>query len=238
MERIFLSFSFRPNDEPTENLVSYCEHLLAACDLVLNIGDVLEGQPLTPAVTDLIDRSDALIAILSPRDAIAGGRFHPSMWVRDELTYARAKGKPALAVVFSGVDLGGAWAENERVDYDPAAPIAALTKISRTLKAWKRRHGRRVKVRLLPPQLEPEIGNVASIKRCMFRLTQEVTGDELAGWRTATTRLEPGGAFAFLDGVTSDAIIELQIEFAASGTWNSRATPQWLHIELSKQGAA
>jgi len=46
---------------------------------------------------------------------------------------------------------------------------------------------------------------------------------------------EPGGTFAYLTGVWTDAFIEIMIE-AGGRRWSSKATPQSLHVELKEGG--
>lgn len=231
METAFLSYSFEPE---ARELARKVERLMESHELGALTGEVLEGQPLTQAVLDLIGAADATIAVLSPKFTAANGALLPSAWVQQELAFAIARDKPCIAMVDTRVQVAGAMVGYEHIPYDLADLLPAFLKLSETLGAWKRRRGRRVKVRIFPGQLESTLGNFpAGTPECRYRLTRENSGAMVRDWKVANVRLEPGGAFAYLEAVPTDTLLEVQIRLPTE-SWGSRATPQWLHVELAR----
>lgn len=230
METIFLAHGFWPEERA---FASRVESVLASHGLKPVTGDVLEGQPLTSEVQELIRASDGLVALLQARPPADGGM---SLWVRDELQFANAIDIPAIAVQESTVPVAGMNADDARVDYVPGHETDALLDLSARLGLWKRKHGRRVKVRILPEDAERSLQGVSGPPQCEYQLRGPRNGQILRPWSSAPILLEPGGAFAFLERVPNEALIELRFS-GAQETWASRATPQWLHVELARSAS-
>lgn len=232
MEVIFLAYSY---SQGGRELARSVEALISNQDIRVVTGEVLEGQLLTPAVEKKIKESDALVAIFTPEVQLANGGALASTWVQSELTFAQNQKMPSVALVQKGVAPPGGLAQgNEYVDCDPVQPLPGFLKLAGIVGAWKLHGGRRVRVRVLPTELERELGQKLP-DACHYRLTREADGAELYDWRPARLRVEPGGAFAFLENVQKDALIELKIAIN-NKTWGSRATPQWYHVQLEDKG--
>lgn len=226
MLKVFLGFSFRKEDR---DLVGDVQTLLEAQRVRLVTGEITAGEVLTPAIKSLIEESDALVALLTARDQQANGRFTTHEWVRDELNHAREKKKPAIPLVDKSVELAGFYQEHERIDYDPAAPLPAFLKLTRTIGEWDRKAGHLVKIRVLPDSLGQRLGaDDAAI--CRYRLTNDGKSTE---WFEGRILREIGGAFAYVPGVERDSLIELRVKFG-NETWTSVAEPQWMQMKLSK----
>ena len=134
-----------------KEVVAAIGRLLVSHGLVAVTGESLGGDALTSAVQHSITQSDALIALLTREKKLAGGnKWLPSQWGQTEITAARVKSKPAIALVERGVDLRGLYAENEHIDFDPREPLEALLQLSETIRIWKEDAGRYLLVRLLP----------------------------------------------------------------------------------------
>jgi hypothetical protein len=232
MDTVFLSYSFRNEDRL---LVSSIEDLLESHDLRAVTGEVLEGRALSDAVKIKIGQADALVALMSPRQAKPGiaGRFRTSDWVRDEITHARAIEKPAIALVEKSVDVEGMNAERERIPYEASDLLPTFLKLSQTIAAWKLSSGHLATVRILPDSLRRVLKREEPYLRCEYRLTRSSNGEVLLPWQQARVQVRQGGAFALLPGVRSDSQIELRIQFP-NERWESPATPQWLHVEVEK----
>src|SRR5207248_1863835 len=115
----------------------------------------------------------ALVALITPDQPKADGRYTCKPWVHDELVIARTKGKLAIALVDNQVDTGGAYKEHEFIPYLSGAPILALIKLSRTIGRWKREIGRSVRVRILPDELGRKLSALADsngMASCKSRL--------------------------------------------------------------------
>jgi len=228
MEKIFLAFSFRQEDR---DLVRVVEQVLASHDVRQDNGEDLGGESLTPAIKARIDKSDALVGLLTPRDQKPNGRFDTHPWVRDEINYARAKEKPAIAIVDTSVDLEGAYQEHERIDYNPASPMLTVLKLMRTIGEWKRSAGRRAKVRILPDELGDQVSDGREGAKCSYRL---IRNGNPSAWQEAGTVREVGGTFTYLRGLQDDSLIQLRVQISGV-TWLSAAAPHWMHVELKKE---
>src|SRR6185295_14081986 len=115
--KIFLGFAFREVDQ---DLARWCDQLFASQFAHTVTGERLGGEALTPAVQARIDQCDVLVGLLTQRDLKADGKYTTHDWVRDEINYARNKGKPAIAVVEKNVDVGGMYQANEIIPLDRA----------------------------------------------------------------------------------------------------------------------
>jgi hypothetical protein len=227
MDRVFLAFSFRPEDR---ELVSGIEHLLESHNLRTVTGESVGGEALTPAVEARIDASHALIALLTPRERKEDGRYTTHDWVRDELNYARAHHKPTIALLHTDVDLAGMYAEHERVDYDPNSPLSAFIKLSQTIGTWKRAAGRQDKIRVLPEEFGHQLTDGRRDRAGSYRL---IRSGRPGPWERAVIIREVGGAFAYLSGVDDDSLIQLRIQFSGH-TWISEAAAHTMHVTLKQ----
>jgi len=232
MKTAFLAFAFRDSDRELANQI---EQLLASHDVRVITGERLGGEALTPAVKERIDQSDGLIALLTRRDQIATGGYTTHQWVQDELGYARGNDKRAIALIESGVNVGGAYAPNEYIAFDSTDPLASFLALSDTVGQWKREIGRTIKVRILPPKLAVKLGQGMETIKCRYRF---YVGGSSTDWKESTPVPEPGGTFVFLEGVHDHHTIQLEIIEDERPTWLSIASPQWVQIQLSRRPVA
>jgi len=228
--KIFFSFGF---DRANRLLAGNVQGLLESHGAQVVTGQVLGGQQLTPAVMSLIEQSHALVALLTPDERKANGRYACSQWVRDELNFARAKGKLAIALVDARVELGsGAYQGHERIDYQPKALLQAILKLSATIGEWKRQTGRLVKVQILPDTLGRQLAGSNGIASCKARL---ITNSGVCGsWQDARVLPEIGGAFAYVPGAQDEMQVQLRATVGAE-VWVSVAEPQWMRMTLQKE---
>lgn len=224
----FLAFAFRDEDK---DLVGHVERLLASHHTFAVTGEGLGGEQLTPAVRQLIDETEALIGLLTRRDEKkVGGTYTTHQWVLDEIGYARARGKRAIALVEDGVDVGGMYQPNEYIPLDRGQMHTALLRLSETIGLWRHEIGRTVKVQLLPEDLALQIGGHGNGVEC--RLWR---GSRQTGWMALNPVPEGGGTFVYISGVQDDHLI--QIRFTNNGkSWSSRALSQWMQVGLAPDG--
>lgn len=228
METVFLSFSFRDDDR---ELVKHVEGIIESHGLKPITGDVGGGETVSDAVADLIAEADALVAVATPRDAIAGtNRFTTHPWVEDELKYARAKKKPAIALRHQDVDFKGMFTENEYVIYDPNKPVPAFVKLARTLGKWLRDDGRIVKVVLKPFDAIGKLAAKESTK-CTYRMIKDGKKGPL---REGYLTNEPGSPVAYINGQDGKQF-ELRLS-TDDEEWVSATESQSLQVELKKKG--
>jgi hypothetical protein len=227
VDSVFLSFSFR---ETTRPFLADLQSLLEDQEIRPTLGKNLEGRPLSSEIERLIEGADAFISILTPEAILPDGTGQPTLWVYRELEYARRLGKPNIAIKHHQVT--ATPGEYEYIDWDPQSSCPTLLRLNSTLAAWKRSVGRRAKVRIFPAEIESLIGS--SNAQTRYRLRRAERG-EVGNWMTAILQSEPGGTFAYLTGVWTDALIEIMIE-ADGRRWTSKATPQALHVVLIEGG--
>lgn len=231
MNKVFLAFPFNPKGgKVVQELVRNIGRLVASQGLVTVTGDVLGGNALTPAVQKRIADCDALIALFTREKKLAGkNAWLPTTWVQGELTSARARDQPTVALVEPGVETGGLYSENERILLDLKKPAEALLKLSETIGEWKAQSGRFLLIRLLPEAAAILASN--GIARCQVRL---VPRQGPAGkWQDATVRIQPGGVFLAVPGVKEDVAIDVEIiDQGNTPRWKSGEFPQWVHVEM------
>ena len=204
------------------------ESLLASHDVRLMTGDRLGGQALTIAIKAKIDRADALVALLTRREKLPKGKWRSHPWVQDELGYAKATNKPAIAFVEDGVAVEGAYANDERINYLPKDPLPAFLALSQTIGTWKSELGRFVKVRILPDLLAEKLsGDV----KCQYRFINDGQPGE---WRDTDLIGEVGGVFLYVKGVHDETLIRVRIT-VDDVSWQSLAIPSgWTSVELKQ----
>lgn len=229
MKRVFLSFSFRDRDR---DVVAWLDQLVRSHDIVPITGKRLGGEALTPAVQARIEESEAVIALLSRRDELAGGGWTTHPWVRDELNYARGRNMRTIALVEEGVQTGGAYGEDEWIPFSRENPLEAVLALSDTIALWKRQTGRLVKIQILPDTLAQEAALAAGTMTCWYRF---VIDGEYTEWREAQQVGEVAGTFIYITGVQDDYLIQLRIEHE-NNRWMSLATSQWVPVELRPAG--
>jgi hypothetical protein len=149
MRTVFLSCHFGETDR---ELVRRAEGLLESHNLRVVTGEELGGGGLTAEVMQRITDCDSLVALMTKREWEPNNAgTHP--WVVDEYKYARGIHKPSIAIVAPGVNVIGAYQEQERIDYDPSDTSKAVLRLSKTIGLWKSQAGRLLKVQVFPREI-------------------------------------------------------------------------------------
>ena len=229
MEEIFVSFHFGPEDR---ELVQKVRTILESQGVRPVTGEDLGGGQLTQEVMDRIDGCDALVALMTPRDQLASGKFRTHPWVRDEMNHARGSEKRCIAIVDSRVDPEGAYQEHERIVLDSEKPLDAFLKLMRTVGMWRRQAGNLVKVRLSPDDVAARAAIEDPGASCKYRLNRRGSPGH---WEAANVFREEGGVFAYLRGVQRDSYFEVRIDLNGK-TWLSPATAQYCRADLELLG--
>jgi hypothetical protein len=224
LDSLFVSYSF---DGEGKKLAGFVKSITRELGIRDQHGESVGGGALNDAIRSRIESCDALIACLTPKSADGS----PSVYVRDELQHARAKGLPAIAVVAPEARLpAGLYDEFERIELAADALDGAL-KLVRTIAGWRRDAGRRLQVLISPQDLAERLATANGNARCAFQTTRQ--GLVLRDWRDVPAWPEAGGVCAYLDGVTDDATFRLRVEID-NETWVSPHLPQWTHAHLRK----
>lgn len=125
--RVFLSFGYNAYDQWIEDQVA---PILRSVGYTVVDGKDLVGLQLQSEVEQRIDRSDAAIGFFTIREGQGHADFTSHIWVRDEMFYAKTRGKPMVLVREEGVNLpnglfGNVGYINLRQD-DRLACVAAM----------------------------------------------------------------------------------------------------------------
>ncbi|HEY9250835.1 MAG TPA: hypothetical protein VIO38_16960 [Rariglobus sp.] len=229
MKSVFLSHSFTQEDR---ELVGEIEQLLASHGLVMTRGKRLGGVSLITGIEAKIQEADALIALMTRRGQPdpADGFWRTHDWVRDEFGMVR-RGQPRIALIESGVRVGGQLSELEHLPFDRADRLAAMLALAETIGIWRQEAGRVVKVQILPEELAQAVGQGDGSLRCFYR-TFTVKPPEM--WVETTPIFEPGGTFVYVDRVGENHLIQIRVA-GNNSRWLSRARSQFLEVRLEKQ---
>lgn len=227
MKQVFLAFSFRNEDR---DFAAQVVRLIESHVPRVTTGERAGGEAITPKVMARIDRADGLVALLTQREEKTGGGWTTHQWVRDELNHARTNHKRTIALIEEGVDVGGAYAENERIPFDRDDPGPAFLALSETVGMWKQEAGRTIKVQILPREVARLLARDGSLKcRCRF-----VVDGRYTDWSEVTPIPEEGGTFISVEGVGDDHLIQIAAQDDRS-EWISIAVSQWMQVKLTRR---
>lgn len=229
MQKVFVSFHFSDDfDSPDRQLANRVEGLLRSHGLDLSSGAALGGGPLTDKVRKLIEESDALIALMTRREQLANGEWTTHPWVQDEYGHARGKNMRAIALIETGVAMGGMYQQNEYIPYNSADSLTAFLRLSATLGVWKEESGRLVKLKIQPDQIALDYGTDAEWRYRFY------SSGAYSNWQEIPLSREPGGCFLDLPNVPDGALIQIQTRSNA-GLAESINTPQWVYVDLEEK---
>ena len=100
--RVFVGFGYNDRDRWIEEQVFA---ILRAMEFTVTHGKDMHGETLQDEIKNRIDQSDAAIGFFTIRENQAQADFNSHLWVRDEMVYAVAKGKPAIPIKEEGAKL-------------------------------------------------------------------------------------------------------------------------------------
>ncbi len=206
MQKVFVSFHFSDDfDSPDRLLANRVEGLLKSHGLIVTTGGALGGGPLTDRVRELIEKSDALIALMTRREKKENGDWTTHEWVKGEFGHAKSKDIRAIAIIEKGVKREGMYENYEYISYDPENKLTAFLKLSAILGIWKEESGRLVKVWIQPDEIAIDYATNAE-----WRYRFNFKG-EYSRWQDAKLTTEPGGCFIYLPNVSDDVSIQIQV---------------------------
>lgn len=228
MTDIFLSFRY---DEPNKQLARLVEELLESHSLRATTGDTLGGEILTPEIQRQIGEADALIALLTRRDALQNGNWTTHPYCQQELQHARGLNKPAIALVEEGVVVGGFEQQNEHIAYQSANPLPAFLRLTQAIWRWKQRVGRTIKIQVQPPDVAQEVWTNRANAAWEYRLS---SGLRETPWQPAKARREAVGLFVYVQVPDDTMLIELRVRLGERA-WASDATPFLVPLTLTAE---
>src|SRR5574338_1323678 len=133
--KIFLSYSFRPEDQ---ELASKIRETLEDFDFKTETGKHLGGAELEDEIKKRIEDVGALVTLFTKRShAECNESTHD--WVKWELQQARDKDKFAIVLIEDGVPLGGPEKSKEYIQFAREKFDATLLALMKKTMVWKRR---------------------------------------------------------------------------------------------------
>ena len=138
---IFVGFGYNDRDGWIERQVF---PILRCIGFNVVDGKDMHGEILQPAVQARIERSDAAVGFFTLRDGQGEAEFNSHIWVRDEMVYAHARGKPIVHVKEEGVRVPDGLLGNRQ--YIPLHQSDRLACVVELIGALGRRDIRRLRL--------------------------------------------------------------------------------------------
>ena len=133
---IFIGFGYNDNDKWIKDLVF---PLVQAFDAVIVTGEDLHGHIISQEVIERIKKCDGLLAFLTPRDALANGKYITHRWVIDELSCAINNHVPAVEIRENTVDdQGGIAGDRQHIEFFLDDKAELLVELAKILSKWRR----------------------------------------------------------------------------------------------------
>lgn len=218
MQQVFLSFTYKPHPDhvdETEELRRRVSMVIESMDLRVVTGEDIGGEALTAEIKERIDRSDALVALLTPWKDPPGNKVAPP-WVNDEFTYAKAKDKRAFRISHPDFAGAGMYAAHEYTTYTKESLADTLLKLMKTLALWRKESGRPMEIEIALDAAGQRF-DPARVRACEFQLFRNY---EESDWRKATIWPQPGALYAYLPAVPDQAKLRLRLQLD-NETWLS-----------------
>jgi hypothetical protein len=220
MERVFLSYTYRPHpshEADLERLRRYVVRAIEAMGLRIVDGVDVGGRALDEALRARIKDADALIALATPQANDSGDIVDPE-FVLGEFQYAEGQGKPTMRVLHTLLVARGLGAGNEHTPYKPGSELEVILKLMNTIALWKRDYGRRARVRIEPQKLAEQYDETQG-DRCEF---QVISPDgSYRDFERASLWQEPGAAYALLPKLRDGERVRLRLRQGGT-TWRSK----------------
>jgi hypothetical protein len=224
MKTVFVAHSFADRDRA---LLTHLDGLLRSHNLVAVTGRNVGGGGLTPEIAQRIESSDAMIALLTQRDAEPPGTTHP--WVLLEFGHARFRRMRAIGVYEAGIPVAANDNGNEHIDYSPADPLTAFVRLSEVIGEWKRAAGRLLKVIAMPADLAQSLGAQADQVRCECRFL--IRGEDTE-WQPAKVRREVGSVVVVVR--VPEDVEAVQVRTVAPVATQTPYTPLWPTVQFDR----
>lgn len=139
--RVFVGFGYNDRDQWIEQQVF---PILQSLGFVVVHGKDMHGEALEPEVASRIDQSDAAIGFYTVRPGQEQAEFNSHVWVRDEMMYADAKGKPIILVREEGAKVpDGLFGNRQTILLSQTDRLACVVEL---VSALGRRNIRRLKL--------------------------------------------------------------------------------------------
>jgi len=223
MEKVFLSYTYRPHPDHEASLERLRRCVVRAIEAMgLRIIDGVDvgGRPLDDALRRRIQDADALIALVTPQADDAGNVVNPD-FVLSEFQFGEGQGKPTMRVRHHLLPVPHGIAQgNEYALYVPGGELDVILKLMNTIAVWKRDYGKLARVRIEPEELAEQYDETLG-DRCEFQVISQ--DGSFGDFKRASLWLEPGAAYAILPKLREGERVRLRLRLVQGGkTWQSR----------------
>jgi hypothetical protein len=223
MENIFLSHHF---DQGVKPLIDMLNRLIKSHNLDVIDGTKIPGEQITQSLNRLIDKSDAMIVVLSKRDGLAAND-----WVKHERSLASDKEIPFIALIENGLEKQeSVFSSYKHIIYTKDNISDALLQISETINEWKILLGERIEAYLEPADVVSIIrqnGHLPELVR--YRFFNRRLG--WSKWKDALIKPQSGGVSLVINGVSKESEIQIQVK-TDNKTWISDVVNRNLRISV------
>lgn len=203
--RVFVGYGYNERDKWIEDRVF---PILRCVGFTIVHGKDMHGLQLQPEVTRLLDQSDAAIGFFTIREGQGDADFTSHIWVRDEMMYAIAKGKPIIAVKETGTRLPDGLLGNRQ--YVPLDQNDRLACVAELLDALGQRQIRRVRLDPFDDALRANLWRWRNAAGFAIRYrTQNIEGLN-SDFRNGRLELVDQGFYLNLAEVPTKAYIEVE----------------------------
>jgi hypothetical protein len=220
MEKLFLSYTYRPHPEheaDLDRLRGYVGRVIEAMGLRVIDGVNVGGRPLDAALQARIEEADGLVALMTPQADQAGAVAKPE-FVESEFQYAQGQKMPTMRVQHQLLTMRGLGAANEYTPYAPGDELSVVLKLMHTIALWMREYGRVARIRIEPEDLagryDEEQGD-----RCEFQVVT-ARGD-FRDYERVRLWLDAGAAYALLPKLKEGERVRLRIRQGGK-VWQSK----------------
>jgi hypothetical protein len=220
MEKIFLSYTYRPHPDHEANLERLRRCVVRAIEAMgLRVIDGVDvgGRPLDDALRARIRDADALIALVTPQADDAGNVVEPA-FVLSEFQYAEGQVKPTMRALHHLLVARGLGAGNEYTPYMPGSELDVILKLMNTMAVWKRDYGKVARVRIEPEDLAARYDETQG-DRCEFQVIS--SNGSYRDFERANLWQEPGAAYALLPKLREGERVRLRLRQGGT-TWQSK----------------
>lgn len=218
MEKIFLSYTYRPHPDHEADLERLRRCVVRAIEAMgLRIIDGVDvgGRPLDDALRTRLKDADALIALATPQADDAGNIADPA-FVLSEFQYAQGLEKPTMRVLHNQLVARGLAAGNEYTPYKPGSELDVILKLMNTIALWRREYGKVARVRIEPMELAQQYDEKLGDK-CEF---QVISPEGMSEFKKVNLWQEPGAAYALLPKLREQERVRLRVT-QGGRTWQS-----------------
>ena len=132
--RLFVGYGYNARDQWIEDDVF---PILRALGFEILHGKNMHGDVLQDAVKTRIAQADALVAFCTLREGQEAAAFNTHPWVRDELVFAMAQGKPIVEVREEGVNVpAGLVGDRQWIPLRQMERLACVREVVETVRKW------------------------------------------------------------------------------------------------------